>query len=245
MKIISAFAANDLKNIWREYMLVYILFIPVLLILFIRFLLPPLSNWTMTSFGLRLADYYPVILSFFLVLEIPFLFGVLYGLLFLDEKDEHLITVLQVTPVSINSYLRYRFAVIVLLSVLFVAVGIPLTGAAPGLKVLPLLATAFLGGLNGVLLTLILIGFANDKVEGMALMKGFGILMLAPSGGFFAQSKLQLLLGIFPAYWPSKAFWLFSQGENGWLYLLIGVNYVSLLCFLLYKRFKSRIGFSI
>lgn len=242
MSKIATFVANDLKNIRREYMLIYIMFVPLIMIAFLRFALPPLTNWTLDSFGFSLADYYPLILSFFVIIEMPFIFGVLYGLLLLDEKDENIFNVLRVTPVSLDYYLRYRFSVVVVSSVLFVSLGLPLTGFLSAMSVSAILGVAFAGGLGGVLLTLIMIGFANNKLEGLALMKAFGIMTLAPMGGYFINSHWHLILGIFPFYWPAKAFWLFSQGLNGWMYILIGCGYVLLLIFLLYRRFKLRIG---
>lgn len=239
---IATFVTNDLKNIRREHMLIYIMLVPLIMIAFLRFFLPPLTIWTIDSFDLSLADYYPLILSFFVVIEMPFIFGVLYGLLLLDEKDENIFNVLRVTPISLDYYLRYRFSVIILSSVLFVSVGLPLTGFMSPMSISAILSVGLVGGMGGVLLTLIMIGFANNKLEGLALMKAFGIMTLAPMGGYFIESNWHLLLGIFPFYWPAKAFWLFSQGLNGWVYILIGIGYLSILFFLLYRRFKSRIG---
>ncbi len=245
MRTIATFLTNDFKNIRREYMLFYILIIPVIMITFLHIVLPLLSEWTVERFGFPLSDYYPLLLSFFVVIEIPFLFGVLYGLLLLDEKDEHILTVLRVTPVSLEYYLRYRFTVIVVLSMLFVTIGLPLTGVLEPMHLTSVLGVSFVGGLGGALLTLIMISYAGNKLEGLALMKGFGIMMIAPMGGYFTDSPLNLLLGIFPAYWPAKAFWLLSQGQSSWYYLLIGAIYISGICFLLYRRFQSRIGRSI
>lgn len=239
---IFTFIINDLKNIRREYMLIYLMLIPLMLIAILRFSLPPLTEWTIVSFGFSLADYYPLILSFFVVIEMPFIFGIIYGLLLLDEKDENIFTVLRVTPISLNYYLRYRFSVIVLFSVVFTSFGLPLTAALSPMSVLAILGVALVGGLGGVMLTFIMIAFANNKLEGLALMKAFGIMTLAPMGGYFIDSSWHILLGIFPFYWPAKGFWLFSQGQSGWLYIFIGLGYISLLLLLLNRRFKARLG---
>ena len=50
------------------------------------FIMP--SQLYLIPITLPLADYYPMLLSFFVIIEMPFIFGVLYGLLLLDEKDE-------------------------------------------------------------------------------------------------------------------------------------------------------------
>jgi hypothetical protein len=46
-----------------------------------------------------------MLLSFFFVLQIPLLFGLLVGLLVLDERDDDTLTALRVTP-DLHDWLR-------------------------------------------------------------------------------------------------------------------------------------------
>ncbi len=84
--------------------------------------------------------------------------------------------------------------------------------------------------------------FAGNKVEGLALMKAFGILMLGPLAAYFVNSDWQLLLGILPSYWPARAFWAALAGETAWPFFAAGLFYHLLLVFLLTRRFQARMG---
>jgi fluoroquinolone transport system permease protein len=89
---------------------------------------------------------------------------------------------------------------------------------------------------------MVLVVFANNKLEGLALMKGLGILFLGPIAAFFIESNWQLLLGVLPTYWPAKAFWMASAGESGaFLYMLAGIAYYMLLLAWIGQRFRVRL----
>jgi fluoroquinolone transport system permease protein len=72
-------------------------------------------------------------------------------------------------------------------------------------------------------------------------MKAFGILMLVPLAAYFVEADWQVLLGLFPSYWPAKAFWVASAGGAFWPYVLVGVAYNLLLAALLLRRFRTRL----
>ena len=90
------------------------------------------------------------------------------------------------------------------------------------------------------LFALILSTFAANKVEGLALMKGLSVFMLGPLAAYFIDSDLQLLLGVLPTYWPTKAFWVAGEGGNLWPYVLVGMVYHLLLLVWLLRRFQKK-----
>lgn len=196
---------------------------------------------TPSSFHHSPEIYYPLILSFFFILQVPMIFGVIFGFLFLDEKDDRVLTLISVTPVSLDNYLRYRFLVTVLFSALYVMLTLPATGMWE-LALLPqTMPVAFLGGLFAVFTMLFLLAFANNKVEGLALMKGMGILMLGPLAACFIDPRWQWLLGLLPSYWPAKAFWMLGGGQSAWPFVMGGSVYIIILIALLTKRLRQKI----
>jgi fluoroquinolone transport system permease protein len=90
-------------------------------------------------------------------------------------------------------------------------------------------------------LALVMVVFASNKLEGLALMKGFGILLIGPLAAYFITSDWQLLLGVLPTYWPARAYWAASSGGMGWPFLLIGLAYYVLLLAWLLRRFRARL----
>jgi fluoroquinolone transport system permease protein len=241
MSTLRAFGLNDLRNVKREALLFYMLIIPPLMVAVLRLVLPWATASFSERFGFDLVPYYPMILSFFFVLQIPLLFGVLVGLLVLDEQDDGTLTALRVTPVSMSGYALYRGGAAVSLSFAYVLITLRFSGFAPP-SLLPAMATvAFLSGLLSAVFATVLATFAANKVEGMAVTKGLATLMLGPLAAYFIHSDWQLLFGLLPTYWPAKAFWVAENGGNFWLYILVGLVYNLLLLAWLLRRFQKKV----
>lgn len=239
--MLRAFGANDLRSVRRDSLLVYMLIIPPLMVVLARLILPAASGYLSRNFGLDLVPYYPMLLSFFFVLQIPLLFGVLVGLMVLDEKDDDTLTALRVTPISMSGYALYKGGAAVVLSFLYVLVALPLTGLLPA-ALLPVVApSALLSGLMAPIFALVIATFAANKVEGLALMKVLSIFMLGPLAAYFVGSPWQLLFGLLPTYWPAKAFWVAGEGGNYGPYVLAGLVYALLLISLLLRRFRQKV----
>lgn len=239
--MLRAFGANDLRSVRRDSLLIYMLAIPPLMVVLARLILPAATGYLSRNFGFDLVPYYPMLLSFFFVLQIPLLFGVLVGLMVLDEKDDDTLTALRVTPISISGYALYKGGAAVVLSFVYVLVALPLTGLLPA-SLLPAVApSAVLSGLMAPIFALVIATFAANKVEGLALMKVLSIFMLGPLAAYFVGSSWQLLFGLLPTYWPAKAFWVAGEGGNFWPHVLAGLAYALLLISLLLRRFRQKV----
>ena len=241
MSTLRAFGANDLKSVRRDPALFYMLVIPPLMVPAARFLLPSASAYLSEDFGFDLVPYYPMLLSFFFVLQIPMLFGVLVGLLVLDEKDDDTLMALRVTPISMRAYTLYRGAAAVLLSALYVCIALPLTGLLPSSLLRATVPIALLSGTTAPVFALLLATLARNKVEGLALMKALSVLMLGPLAAYFVGPYWQLVFGVLPTYWPAKALWVAAEGGISWPYVLAGLTYNLALTVLLLKRFREKV----
>lgn len=239
MRVFLALGMNDLRSIGRDSLLMYMFLLPWLLVLMLRYLVPGITTWLEQGYHFQLAPYYPLILSVFIILQLPMLFGLVFGLLLLDERDDGTLAALQVTPLSTVSYVYYRIVVAILLSVFFILAALPLTGLA-SLHLASVFPIALVSGLFSMVLAVFLAAFAGNKVEGLALMKASGILALGPLAAYFINSNWQLALGILPSYWPAKAFWALSAGESAWPYIAVGLIYHILLLRWLLRRFQNK-----
>ena len=241
MTILRAFGLNDLRNIKREALLLYMMIIPPLMVAVLRLVLPWATAVLSARFGFDLANYYPMILSFFFVLQIPLLFGVLVGLLVLDERDDGTLTALRVTPISLMGYALYRGGAAVFLSFAYVLITLRFSGFAPSSLLPAIVVVAFLSGLLSAVFATILATFAANKVEGMAVTKGLATLMVGPLAAYFIHSDWQLLFGLLPTYWPAKAFWVASEGGTFWPYAVVGLAYILLLLVVFSRRFRRKV----
>jgi fluoroquinolone transport system permease protein len=106
--------------------------------------------------------------------------------------------------------------------------------------IVPALAAAVEAAPAAPLYALFVAGFAANKVQGFALLKGVGVLTWPPVIAWFVSSPWQVAFGLDPLYWPLKLFWMLEAGEpRVWLYFLAGLAYQSLLIALLVRRFKT------
>jgi fluoroquinolone transport system permease protein len=241
VNVLPAFGLNDLKSIRREPLLLYMLVIPPVMVLVLRLILPPTTVYLSENLDFDLVPYYPMLLSFFFVLQIPLLFGMLVGLLVLDERDDDTLTALRVTPISMRKYALYRGGASVLLSFTYVLSALLLSGFVSPSLALAVAAVALLAGIMAAVFALTVATFASNKVEGLALTKGLSVFMLGPLAAYFVPSDWQLCFGVLPTYWPTKTFWVAGEGGDFWPYALAGLIYSLLLLTLLLRRFRAKV----
>ena len=234
--VVRALGPIDLKSVQRDPLLRWMVALPLGLALLFRFGIPPLGAWLESRFGMDLAPHMPLVASF-LLLGIPMLFGAVIGFLLLDEKDDHTLVALQVTPLSTADYLAYRTAVPTLLAVGTTLVAMPLSGTltvGPG----ALLASAVAAAPMAPAFALFVAAFARNKVQGFALLKAAGTVNWPPTIAWFVAAEWQWAFGLCPTYWPAKLYWqLAGDGAHVGTVFLAGVAYWLLLLGWLLRRF--------
>ncbi len=228
----------DAKSIWRDAMLRWMLALPILAALSMRWGVPAIADRLLNRFGFDLVPYYPLITSFMILIS-PMLIGVVIGFLLLDERDDGTLDALQVTPLSLGGYLVYRVFMPMALGVLLTLMVVWLVGLV-SMHPVEVLVAAIAAAPLGPIYALFLAGFAHNKVQGFALMKAAGILSWPPIIAYFVPLVWQWVLGAVPTYWPIKVFWMLEADEaDWWPYLAIALAYQALLLLLLLRRFQT------
>jgi fluoroquinolone transport system permease protein len=234
--VLRSLGPIDVRNLRRDSALSWMIFIPILSALLLRWGVPPLEQHLLESHGFDLAPYYPILLAYFFVVICPITFGVLTGFLLLDEKDDDTLTALQVTPLPLVSYVVYRVAVPVLLTIVLMFVVFPLARLSqfdPRVVAITAIAAAPMSPL----FALFLASQAQNKVQGFALMKLSGIVLFAPILAYFVDSNWELAFGIVPTYWPMKVYWILEAGRPGvWPYFAVAVSYQSIVAAFFVRR---------
>jgi fluoroquinolone transport system permease protein len=235
--IFTALGPIDLKNLRRDPLLVWLPVIPLLPALLARWGIPPLAAWLEADFGFDLVPYYPLLMSFLAVLT-PSFAGMITGFLLLDERDDHTLTALLVTPLPLNGYVAYRLGAPLLLGGLMTLLVLPVAG----LIALPFgqtVAVVLLAGLIAPLLALFLAAFAENKVVGFALMKSLNGILMLPVLAYFLPGAWQWLGGLAPTFWPLKAYWLAAEGSAAfWPAVVVGTAVNLAAVYLLLRRFQ-------
>lgn len=233
---------NQVKRIGKDNLLLLLSVYPLILAIVGRYLVPYLRNEFLQNFDL--ANHYPVILTF-LILANPYIYGALAAFLLLDEREENVLQAIRVTPTSMNRYLLSKVSFFTALS--FVS-GLFIT------EIVGFLEMSFVNSiiLNGLLalaapFNMILINsFAKNRVEGFALVKGTGLLIMLPLAAFYIPDQFNIFVGVLPGYWPAMAIKALFVGAvfplSYWIYSVVGFLYMLILIKLLNRRFEKSIS---
>jgi fluoroquinolone transport system permease protein len=238
VQVWRALGPIDLHNVRRDPLLRWLVVLPLAAALAARWFLPSLLAQVETFMQIPLLPYYPPFMAYALLLLGPMLAGVVVGFLLLDQRDDRTLFALQVTPLSLNNYLAYRLALPVLIGLLLSLVVLPLSGLVQ-LNLLHLLAVALAAAPLAPLFALFLAAFATNKVQGFAIQKGLGVVMLPPVIAYFVPAPWHWLFGLAPTYWPAQVLWQAQSGSGQlWLYLGLGLLAQGFLLWLLLRRFN-------
>ena len=181
--VFKALGPVDLRNVGRDEMLRWMVLLPVLLALLVRFGWPFAVVHLQTKFQFDLSPYAVMAMSY-LTIGTPAIFGMVIGFLLLDERDEGSLIALQVTPLSLNNYLIYRLGLPVIFTIVLTLITLPMAGIA-SFSVWELLLLGVVAAPLAPLLAIFLGAFASNKVQGFALTKASGILFVAPLAAYF------------------------------------------------------------
>lgn len=238
LKALQALGPIDLRGIRRDSMLSYILVMPVILALIIRLALPWIRSQLLATIGFDIEPFYFLLMSYFCVMLSSALVGLALGFLVLDERDNQTLLALQVSPLSMRDYIAYRVSVPLAASILLTLVAYPIAGLGH-LSLYQQMLVAVSAALLAPLWMLFLASFAANKVQGFALVKAAGfILLMLPMFSYFVSSNWHWAFGVLPSFWPLKIYWLLEAGEtNIWLYLAIALGFQAVVLVFLLRRF--------
>lgn len=233
---------NQTKRVGRDNLLLILSVYPLMLAVVGKYLVPFLRGAFLEN--LDLSEHYPAILVFF-ILANPYIYGSLAAFTLLDEREENVLQAIRVTPLKLSNYLGAKVLFFVVVSI---ATGVLITwyinlvtiGLGESVLINSLMA------LSAPLSMLMINSFARNRVEGFALVKGTGFMILLPALAFYVPERYSLLAGVIPGYWPAMAINKLSNPSFGlmpyWGYLLVGLLYILLLIVILYQRFSRKIS---
>jgi fluoroquinolone transport system permease protein len=228
----------DFLQIGRDPMLIMSVAVPAILWLLLEFVFPLTANLAMRQWGIDIQEYFMPVSVFFMVL-IPMMLGMVYGFILLDERDGGMIMAISVTPLGKNGYILLRMGLPVAYSFVCIMLFYILLGTSPQLTFGQHALLSLVLSLNAPIMLLFLGAFAGNKVEGLAISKGFGLLLIAVPIGYFAPAPYHWLGAYSPLFWIGKAYFTETLVEFS-LYFMAGMVFHLILLFLLYKRFTNR-----
>ncbi len=234
-------AINDFKNIIRDKFLVYAaIVLPLMVVVVSRIIL----HWIAPALKdtIPLAGNYTMIFMLCTTM-IPLVYGFIAAFLILDERDEHLLTVLRVMPISRNSYLVYRMLFLSIFSFIVLLIFPPLSGLVENTQFsyMQYIPIALLFTLLTPFSALMVSSFATNKVQAFAIFKISGTVFLVPLFIFLLSDNLKYIFAPVPNFWAFVTLKeVISTGTNDYLHLGIGFVYTIVLIAVLFYIFNKK-----
>ena len=225
---------NDVRNVVRDRLLLVIFFIPAILLLFTRSIMPI----ALVQFP-DLANYQHII-TMLASAQIPTCFGLIASFVMLDEKDERVFEALRSLPISANRFIAFRLGWVFGLSTLGSAMFMAFSGLGY-LHPLGLILAAILYGMLSILITLLIVTYTQNKVEGLAVFKGLNIALYLPVLPWIWSQPWIKAFGILPSYWPFAAVSHAYAGQLNLSTFLIGFSILGIIVMILLSQFKRRV----
>lgn len=223
MQKIFSLTTNDLRNIVREQILLAVfVFFPALLLAAGIWLVPALVE------QFPEIEPYLAVIGAFLLVETVLGVGYVIASIFLDEKDQQLLPVLQVAPFSMDTFLLYRifFGMLYLFGYSLLLINATdLVPVSPGQSVL----VALVCSLPTALIILLLTAFAGNKVEGLAIFKGVNFVFLLPMVAFFVDERWKHAFGVIPTHWIYQFTDALANEGPIWVYFSVALGYTAIL----------------
>lgn len=223
----------DLKLIFRDTSLRTFLVLPILIYGVVFWFLP------------YLIKTYPVVENYILyvlmacITQIAQMFGFIYGLIFIEEKETGVAKVFGVSPVAKAPYLLSRLSFAFIFSVIFNFV-LVLFQPFFDIAILPALIYSLVAGLIVFVYPIGLSICSKNKMAGLTFIKLFNALAVLPIVSYFIPPALKHITGFIPTHWLFRAFEDMAMQQNFGLHLSIATLLLLLLLAFVLSRFVNK-----
>ena len=231
MRKIINLMAIDFKLIFRDNSLRTFLFMPFLIVLIINVGLPALVE----KFPV-VEDYTSYILMV-ATLQAPTMFGFIYCMVFIEEKDLDIARVYGILPVSKKGFVLVRMIPSVLVSMAFASI-ILIFQPFYYLSIYSILTISLLSALFAPMMALLVTVFSKNKMEGLTWFKIMNALLNIPILVFFVP-LWKHTFGFIPSHWIFQSLDQIFAGSSGSLLAVIGFIYCLVIIVLLDIRFSK------
>ena len=225
---------NDFKLIFRDKSLRIFLFMPVLIFIIILVYIPIL-----TSQYESVIPYIPLILMA-ATLQTSTMFGFIYAIVLIHEKDMSVAKVYGVLPILKTGFVITRMVFPFVISSIFTFLLLviqPFHDISIGFNIL----LSILCGLFAPLLAVFVSILSKNKMEGLTWFKIINLFVTLPLVAFFIP-RYSDLFGILPTHWAFQSLDTIISGGNTLILLAIGFFYTTILLIFSIRKF-ARVHF--
>lgn len=220
-----------IKHISRDGMLYVICIAPVFMVGLIDWVVP---QFVASILPFDIEPYY-LLLDLFVAILVPYLFCFASSMAILEEIDQNVSPYLAVTPLGKRGYLVSRLILPAAISAVITFLML-VVGSLTRLSLLEALLLSIFMAFVAVISSMMVVVFAKNKVEGMAISKMSGLIMIGLFIPFFIHDNIQYLFGFMPTFWIAKL-----AITKDYLYVLPIIICIGLGIKFLVNRYQSKI----
>ncbi|MCG8322710.1 MAG: hypothetical protein MI921_24630 [Cytophagales bacterium] len=232
MKQLIKISMADFKLIFRDPSLRVFLLLPALIFVVINVFLPYLIDKYEA-----VNEYVPYVLIV-ATIENTQMFGFIYSMVLIEEKETEVARVYGVLPVSKIWFVLFRLMIPFLITV-------SLTWAILLLQPfydLSVFLTLLFSILSGLIVPVYCLGISTlsaNKMSGMVWIKIFNILVVLPVIAFFVPDSFSHLFGMLPTHWAFQGLNNVIEGEAFFFNAFIAFIYFLILTTFTVRKFAS------
>lgn len=224
-----------LRQLLRDKITLLILFAPLLYSFAFRFGAPALDIIINNYTGkLIIREYYVAIDMLFSMLT-PMMLCFSSSMIMLEEMDEGISRYEVITPLGKSGYIFSRLIIPAIISLIVTALLLFIFRLSD-ITLLVIIFISILSSFFSVVMTLFIISYANNKVEGMALAKLSGLFMIGAFVPLFMTSNIQYLFSFLPSFWIAKTIQNINFGN-----ILMGLITNTVWFVLLFNVFNKKL----
>ncbi|MEZ5344580.1 MAG: hypothetical protein R2681_03395 [Pyrinomonadaceae bacterium] len=236
METLITVAVNDFRLVFRDASLRLFFIFPVLNLFVVRYGFP----FAIENFP-RLEPYVHILLMA-ATMQGAMIFGFIYSMVLIDEKDKRVAKVYGILPVSHFWFAAFRL----IPPFMFALLSAYLMILVQPFYTIPHFSNLFYSSLCGLtvpMMALFVSVRSKNKIEAVTWQKLFNIPIMLPLLAFFVPAAYSIVFAVFPAYWAYQGFDGVIDQKNAALFLLTGFVYSLIVIAVLIRRF-SRSHFS-
>lgn len=226
-------SSTDIRIIFRDSVLRTFLFLPLLIFLIVLLVFP------------LMVEKFPATnnyISYFLMaalIQTPQIFGFIYGLILIEEKETAVAKMYGVLPISKYAFLSFRMLFPFLYSFLFTIILLQLQTFVT-LSIGQILVLSLLTSLVGIIYAIAMTNLSKNKLIGMTWIKVLNSFNMIPLLAFFVPEQFKLLFAAIPSYWVFQTVDnYFNNVKASFIPILGFIWMLCILAFLMYRFVKK------
>ncbi|MCL2121173.1 MAG: hypothetical protein FWH28_02865 [Clostridiales bacterium] len=223
-------------QIKRDGMLLALLPSPFLAGLIFRIAIPAINDILEERLSVSLTAWYRLVDGFLSCLT-PLILAMVFSFLLLEERDEGIGAFYQITPAGGYPYLAARIGMPMAWSFVVNVVVLSLFTLSD-LAFSAILLISALNSLAGLVMSLMVVSLAGNRVEGLALSKLMGVSFLGLLAEWCIPAPYHFFGAFLPSFWIGK---ILTEGIS--LFAMASGIAISMLWVVLFaKKFNQKMG---